>query len=250
MTSFILNVGRLSKFIRPALMLPERNQGRFETGAGVLRVRARSGDRSIYLDATLPIPQSGDDTQQSFWLGFEQLQGYLSTYSDGNVTLTPPIAAPDGRIELDAAGLTYRFAPTNPRYVYKLEPIDSSPTVSSCIIPHEVFARAVEAANLVGDELEVSTNPQRGRIEFSSTTSADRDAFRYRVPDDRIDGLSGTAGTITIAVTILREIVPVIAERTRVRITVKADRLTYRVSHPTEDATLNLHIAHRHESLP
>ncbi|SNR61749.1 hypothetical protein SAMN06264855_12228 [Halorubrum vacuolatum] len=237
----------LRETIRPGLAVRKIGDCCVDVGPNLVRLRVQSEDKTAYMNYEL-LPQSVDSLltskSSSFWIRLEPIKNFLDVGTSEEVSVSFPFETTDATMVLQSAGLRYRFPSITP--VYRVFDKPSYDAVTTVSIQHRPFDRAVQVANLVGEEMHVSVVPDARRVEFSAKAGDDSDSFSYSVPDEQISSICGSASSLTISIDRLRDITPLIPDTTSASLQLTRHCLIYQVEYPISGAELTLYIAKRH----
>lgn len=237
----------LQQLIRPGLAVRTECDCRVDVTQDRIRLCVLSEDKTTYIDYTVPIPSSQSLTDQetgSFWLELERLEGFLNAGPTEAVTISLPAETPDATITLQSAGLSYRF-PQLAEPAYGLFDGLSAEAVTTCSLHHDLFADAIQAANLVGGKMHLQLDPATHHVKFSATATRTGDAFSYPIPAEQISSIHGSSSSLTITINRLRDITPHIPDTDLASLQLTRNYLLYHVEHPMVGADLCVYAAKR-----
>lgn len=243
----------LQQLIFPGVAIRDIGEAHVDVDSNTIRLRARSEDKTAYLDHHLPIPAlkaSALTDEGSFWLNLELIEDFLNACGGDVITVKFPFETQNSTITLRSEGLTYRFAPITDQQPYRLFDLPSFNAETEFRIPHEAFARAIQIANLVGEELQLRLDPETYHLEFAANATGDGDAFSYVLPVEQIDSLRGSASNFTISIERLREFTARLLATSRPAFFLTSEQLVYHTEYPVNGAELTLHIAERLGTIP
>lgn len=240
------NSTTLGQIIGPGLAVRTDGEGCINITEDSVRVRAVSETKDVYLDYTLPTDVSEFyiyELEDTFWLFFEWIKGFLGVVGSGSrpVTLVTPAENPGSKIRLESEKLRYQFRPIDSRYTHSVDRSPSDEIMSECEISHGAFALAVRVANLLGNQLRVELNPRRQVVEFS--VNGDTDEFRYQLSTEQISHIHGAASTLTISIKRLRDLITVVPDASTVSLQFTGKHLIYEIKFPIPGANLQVYIA-------
>lgn len=241
----------LRQIIRPALAVRKGGDCHIEIGSDTIRLRATSKDKTVYLDHSLPRPETQppvNDDIGSFWLRLERIENFLTVDTSAEVTITFPSETSDSMVILQSNGLTYRFSPLIQQYRLFDDP--SNEPVTEFSIQHGAFDQSVQVANLVGEAMRLRIAPDTRHIEFSSNAQGDGDTFLYSLSTEQITIIDGTSSSFTVPIDRLRAVTPLIPNASTASFQLTTNCLVYHVNYPVEGAQLTMYIAERLGRLP
>jgi len=240
----------LRQIIRPALAIRKGSDSHIKIGSDTIRLRATSEDKTVYLDHSLPRPDTQPPVNNdigSFWLRLEHIESFLNVGTSTEVTITFPSETSGSMVTLQSDGLTYRFPPLIQQYRLFEDP--SNDAVTEFSIQHGVFHRGVQVANLVGEAMRLRIVPDTHDIEFSSDSQGDGDAFYYSLSTDQITLVNGGSSSFTVPIDRLRDITPLVPNTSLASFQLTSNCLVYHVEHPVSEAQLTVYIAERLDRL-
>jgi len=236
----------LKQILQPGVTVRSDSESRIDVTHDKIRLQAVSEDKTVSVDYTLPTScptLSVDDADTSFWIPVERVNRMLRASPDSPVTLKLPTET--SKFLLESGCLSYRLSPLNSRFTHRISEDTPNEPQGEGSIRHGVFARAVRAADLLGEDMKVQLLPSRSIIKLSATNNYNDDAFSYSLPASQINRISGSASTLTISIDRLRDIVKAIPRAARVSLKFHPPHLTYRVKYPVTGANLTMRIANR-----
>lgn len=243
----------LKQCIRPHTTLREDTECYITVGTDSLCLQTRSKTKNEYLVHTIPVTNTDAlrhniDEPETFWCDIGQIKDFLGVPDTDPLSMAVPCEMKHGNVRLQTPKFRYRFAPLNPDYIEPLPDVNLPEVNSSFTIPHDVFQRAVKVADLVGEQLHISVQPDTQVVEFSADASdVCSDGFTYPLSSDTIAALDGTPSDLTASLGVLPDFVETIPPTTLAKIMLAGDRMIYRTAYPTDDASVRLDTAARRD---
>lgn len=244
----VLSTPRLEEIIRPAAVIREDGDCHVHLSDDYLRLRTISEAVTVQLDYSVPIPPDQTPLSETgtCTLTLDSLVDFPFRAVGATVSITTPFEGSDSAIILRSDGVTYRSYPVEPIRSVKTLTAD---TVAAFTLRHGDFARAVQAAELISTDLQITCHPDSARVEFSTKSESDPPALRYPLPSDAIKSISGSPTSLNVAVDPLHEMTSLIPRNKPVTIELAQNYLVYEVAYPVPDATLRLSLAKRKQGL-
>ena len=240
------NVETLQDVIRPALALREDAECYLDISPDEIRFRARSEDREVYLDHTIPTtaPElSGIDVSGSYLVWLKNIKSISTVSSTEEVTIRIPAETPDATFTFQSGGLTYRNPPLSKANGHRVFDSITAEVATEISIQNYVFNQAINLANLLGTSLQVHYNHDSKSIEFSAENTEIGDSFHYSHAVEQIHCIQPEATELTISIDRLRDLTPLVPAGSLVSLKLTPHHLTYRAEHPITGSNLTVYIA-------
>lgn len=243
-----LDMTNFRQIIRSAKAVRKVDDWRMDIQSDWIRLRTFSECKTLYLDHVLPSSLFSDfetdGASSSFWINIdpneEDFKEPLRFGPSNAVVLMFPCERADRMMVIQSGNLTYRFSQIEP--VYRLRDPPTSDTIATVSLQHELFDRAVQVADLVGEKMRIEVDPDVGHVKFSSQNSLG-DQFGYTVSGDQISELSGDAVSVTSSIARLRNVTKRIPDSATVVLHLTHDHLKLQITGHIPDATLEIYIA-------
>lgn len=243
-----LPLSEFNKIVRTAKTVREVDDWKITVQPDSFHLETCSEDRTFSIHHVLPaslfIDYHIENVSSPSWINIDprntgRRKLFPKPTSD-EVRLTLPDEREDTRVVLQSGNRRFRFSPIKPDFYLQDFTGEEIATVS---LRFDLVTKAVQAADLVGDVMRISVDPDVPRIEFSA--QKDDESFSYTLPAEKIGLASGDPIDLEIPIEILPEILNTIRDPAAVSLVFAQYYLKIDITGHISEGKMSINIAKR-----
>lgn len=241
------------RILRTAKAVRDVDDWHISIQADSIHLQAVSECETIYLDHMLPSSLFSyfqiDGAANSFWININPKNKdrddlFLFGPSD-DVTLTLSGERTETAITVQWNNLTFCFSSICPQYsIQRSLTADSEATASFRSSPFKI---AVQIADFLGSEMQISVDPDVPQVKFSA--QGDTDAFSYTLCKQDIRHLSGDPIELDISIRVLRKMINKIPDSAVISLALTHDYLKINITDHLPGAKMSIYVAKKQDEI-
>jgi len=236
----------LELIIKPGLATRKDGECFIEVTSGEVQLHSRSATENVYFCESIPIStiqQPLENVPNSCWVNLEDIADFLTVNTESDLRFTLPFETADAEFILSDQSLTYRFGALNELSTHDPDPSPMGHTRTLCAIYQLDLSRSLQAADLLGDDMQIHIIPEANHIEFLASNSNRGESFTYTVPEDHIKFICGRETEFNVEIDFLNEMSSSVLDNSIISLVLSDNSLKIALEYPFPGSSLVVHLS-------